>query len=396
MTRAMLLPRTAALLVAGLFLSGCSFTGLTDLQLPFTKGRGDDAIKVTVVLDNATNLVPNAEVKYRELTVGSVHAIHLEDWKAVLEIGLEPDAKVPDDVTARVAQKSLLGAEYLELRDPQRRRPSTEPGYLASGAQIDLDRTGRYPETEEVLSAAAMMLNGGGLPQVQTIAREVNQMLDGRTANVRSFIRSFGEFADRLERQRTSIVGTLEELDRFSSGIQRQRTRIRGALDDLPAGVEALALERKDLVRAMRAVTRFGSTFDRVVASNDQDVALVLRNIEPLLSALANQGPSLAHAPEAAVYPFTVRGLRRVVTSDYMNLHATIEINAARLLRGWASATPLDGLLPGLVDGTPTGTADDEGNPLTDPLSGLNNGSLGGVVDGLTDGVDGLLGGRNR
>ena len=54
----------AVALCAALTLSGCSFTGLNSYSLPFSKGGSSDSVQATVLLENATNLVPNSEVKY--------------------------------------------------------------------------------------------------------------------------------------------------------------------------------------------------------------------------------------------------------------------------------------------------------------------------------------------
>jgi phospholipid/cholesterol/gamma-HCH transport system substrate-binding protein len=373
--------------VAIAVLSGCSFTGVNSFQLPFTKGRGDDARVVIVRLENAANLVPNAEVKYRELSIGSVRKVDLKDWTATLTIGLDASAKIPADVTARIAQKSLLGAEYLELRDPKKNEASVvaaAPRMLKDGDVIDLNRTSRYPETEEVLSAAALVLNGGGLSQIQTISREANLALTGNTQAFTSFITQVREFAATLDQQRGAILGTLDRLDVLSSEVIDQRKVVKRTLNSLPDGVDALEKERPALVKAMSDVDEFGRTFRRVVSVNDDKIARVLRNIEPLTTALADQGPSVVKVLEDLTYPFNVRGLDRVVTSDYMNLHATIEVNATSLLKTFGAAVSLDGLLPAIVDGTPSGTAAGGGNPLTDPLSGL----LGDLTGQGGPGVD--------
>lgn len=386
--------RTAALLGLVFCLTGCSYTGLNSFSLPFTKGNGGDAREITVQVSNAANLVPNAEVKYRELTVGSVRKITLDDWTPTLTIGIEGDVQIPADVVAAVAQKSLLGAEYLELKDPSPDEAAPTAAVLEDGDVIGLDRTSRYPETEEVLSAAAMMLNGGGLPQLQTIAREANLALDGNTAEVQSFIRRMATFTGALDRQRGEIVSTLEQLDRLSTGLNKHDDKVKRALDELPQGVAVLAGERPALVRAMRAVDKFGVTFRRVVGLNDDKLAVLLRNFEPLMNALANQGPDVATIPQVLTYPFPTERIGKSITSDYMNLDATIELNAPSLLKAFGPTVGLDGLLPGVVGGTPAGTASDSDNPLTSPLKILDGTPLESTINSLLEGLDldGLLG----
>jgi len=382
-----------ALLVAGLT-SGCGWTGLNSVSLPFTKGRGDDDVTITVQLANAANLVPNSEVKYDEVTIGSVRKIELKDWTATLTVGLEGDTHVPADVTAKVAQKSLLGAEYLALADPE---PDPENAtaassmaqtpFLQTGDVIGLDHTGRYPETEEVLSAASMLLNGGGLAQVRTITHELNAALTGRTQDVKSFMRTVSAFTGRLDRQRDNIAATLLQLDRLSRAVVRDRGKVDNALTELPQGFRLLESERAQLVTTLRSLDKFGRVAHRVIGSTKVGLQQNLANLRPIMTAVAAHGKELAGSFDALTYPFNTRASNRIIFGDYMNLITTIEVSAGDLTRDWLGGTPLDGLFTGFIAGTPTGPAEDATDPLSgDPLSGPPDlPDLGGLTGGTPE-----------
>jgi len=362
-----------AVLVAGLT-SGCGWTGLNSVSLPFTKGRGDDDVTITVQLANAANLVPNSEVKYDEVTIGSVRKIELKDWTATLTVGIESDTQVPADVTAKVAQKSLLGAEYLALADPETAAAASavaQGPFLQTGDVIGLDHTGRYPETEEVLSAASMLLNGGGLAQVRTITHELNAALTGRTQDVKSFMRTVSAFTGRLDRQRDNIAATLLQLDRLSRAVVRDRGKVDNALTELPQGFRLLESERAQLVTTLRSLDKFGRVAHRVIGSTKVGLQQNLANLRPIMTAVAAHGKELAGSFDALTYPFNTRSSNRIIFGDYMNLISTIEVSAGNLTRDWLGGTPLDGLFTGFLAGTPTGPATDATDPLSgDPLSG--------------------------
>jgi len=350
--------------------------------LPFTKGGGDDRIQITVELENAANLVPNSEVKYDEVTIGSVRKIVLNDWVATLTIGLEGDAKVPADVTASVAQKSLLGAEYLELKDPHSRSAGLATDELESGDVIGLDRTGRYPETEEVLSAASLLLNGGGLPQLRTIAHELNNTLGGRHEDIRSFLHTVSSFTARLDRQRDNIASTLTQLNRLSRTVVAHEPKVGRLLEELPKGFRVIAKERRQLVRTLRAVGDFGQVTHRVVSRTKRDFQSNLQNLQQITRELAQHGDTLADSFDALTFPFNVRGADNIIYGDYINLITEIEVSPGNLTNHWLGGTPLDGLFPAVVNGTPTGPAADATDPLSeDPLEGM--------LDGRNDGLGG-------
>ena len=59
---------------------------------------------------------------------------------------------------------------------------------LASGDVIPITHTGSAPETEEVLGALSLLLNGGGLQQIKIITTELNKALDGNEAAIRDLL----------------------------------------------------------------------------------------------------------------------------------------------------------------------------------------------------------------
>lgn len=341
--------------------TGCEFTGINDIPMPLSKGSGDDALQITVELENATNLVPNSEVRYDEVVVGSVRRIEFDDWTAKLTVGIEHDARIPADVEAKVAQKSLLGAEYLELSSPG--RPSGD--LLVDGAVIGLDRSGRYPETEEVLSAAALLLNNGGLPQLRTIAHELNQALNGHTDDVRSLVRQVAVFTRELDGQREQIAGALEALDSLSATVAGQRDAIGRALERLPKGIAALTHERKSFTRALSSLDRFSRVADRVFNRNEDGLVANLRNLRPVTKQLADHADELVETVDAISFPFPIRSINKAFFGDYINFFAELNIDLEKTAGYWTGGTALEDLVSTLLGVPPTSTGAD------DPLSSL-------------------------
>lgn len=384
--------RTMRLLLAlagSALVAGCSFTGVNSYTLPLNEGGGSDALTVTVLLENATNLVPNSEVKYKEVTVGSVRTIELDGWQPTLTIGLNRDAEVPADVRANVAQKSLLGAQYLELLDPEdvpaaadapvdpaaaaTESVAAEPspaGLLADGDTIGLDRTGRYPETEEVLTAASLLLNGGGLPAVRTISSEVNDALTGRHDDVSSVIRQIDQTASTLDGQLSSITGALEQLDQLAVTFNDQSAVVDRALRSLPDGVDVLSQEEDQLLATLQSLGRVQDATSTAFGNNGAALGRILDNLVPVTQAVVDVH-DLAPLIESTTYPFPTSIVPGITRSDYLNLGVTIDISAEDLAVKFLGLNSLEGLLTGFVDGAPVDGAGQATDPLLAPLDGL-------------------------
>ena len=60
-----------------------------------------------------------------DVVVGSIGAITVHNWHAVVEVSVKPDVVVPANAVAAIGQTSLLGSLHLELNPP--------PGQAATG-----------------------------------------------------------------------------------------------------------------------------------------------------------------------------------------------------------------------------------------------------------------------
>jgi phospholipid/cholesterol/gamma-HCH transport system substrate-binding protein len=399
----------SALAVAGAasVLTGCGFSGLADQSLPLSKGSGRDALHATVYLADAANLVPNAEVKVNDITVGSVRKVTFDHWRAKVSIALEPGTRVPADATASVAQKSLLGAEYLELAAPAAASDSSasaSAGVLSEGAVIPLSQTSRYPETEEVLSSLSLVLNGGGLEKVSTITRELNRALGGREQDWRRVVDELEMFVTVLDRQRQDIVRALERLDVVGRTFADQRDDLDTALERLPKGVDTLADERKRLTSTLSALSSFSDTASDLVETSGKDLDANLTSLRPVLTRLSDAGSNLTQALGDLRFPFPLKGANVAIQGDYLNFFATFDLTTDSLTRDFLAGTPLEGVYAGLTGSLPSATSTKSTDPLREPLkrpSGTDEQEsspevekpTGKPVKSLLDHVFGLLGG---
>lgn len=377
----------AATLITAVVATGCGFTGPNSVQLPFSKGGGDDAIVITVEMESAANLVPNSEVKVGDVTVGSVRRIEFDDWRAELTVGLEPGTGLPANAVAQIGQKSLLGAEYLEIAAPVR-QPSKE--LLAHGDIIPVSRTGRFPETEEVLAALSTVLNGGGLSQLRTITDELNGAFNGKAANWRSLIHQLNRFVSGMNAQRTDLVRLLTNINRLGGSLAEQRKVLEQALDTLPNGLGVLEEERPELVAALESVGNFGVALTQLIDRSQDDLVGNLRDLNPVLHEVADAGKHLPRSLGMTTFPFPVERLSEVVRGDYANLILNVDVSVDRLKNSLLAGTPLEGLLIGLTGSGPGRAGSDNGNPLLEPLDlpGLDD-----LLAGLTGSPDGPLAG---
>ena len=133
---------------------------------------------------------------------------------------------------------------------------------------IPLERTGRNPEVEEVLGALSLLLNGGGVAQLRTIARELNIALEGREGTARSVLDQVRLLMTQLDDHKADIVNAIDKLNDLSVSINKQRDTIDAALEELPSALVSIDKQRDDLVKMLEALADLSDVGVRVIQAS--------------------------------------------------------------------------------------------------------------------------------
>ncbi|MFI2323127.1 MCE family protein [Nocardia beijingensis] len=364
--------RTAAVaagLAVALGVTGCQWDGLNSLPMPGTEGTAPGSYEVLVQMPNVTTLTRNSPVRVHDVAVGTVSKIEVQDWHALVTVTLNPDVRLPANAVAEIGQTSLLGSNHLELSEPTDQPPE---GQLKAGDVIPLARAGAYPTTEQVLSSLSVVLNGGGVAQLETITHELNSALTGREDAIRDLLPQLNELTTNLDRQTGDIIAAMSGLDRLGGQLAEQRDVVAAAIEQIHPALTVLADRRANITRAITALGELSDVVRRIVAASGADLKANLRSLVPALKSLSDTGSDLTEALKIlATFPFPMKNLDHAIKGDYLNLFMTVDITGKRLDSNFLTGTPLGGRFGG-VEGAlgsfAPGTAAQNGDPATGPL----------------------------
>lgn len=321
----------AVLVTAALLLTGCGFRGATDLPLPGGADVGDKPYRVSVEFADVLDLVPNAGVRVNDVPVGRVVDVGLvpNSWQAQVVVEVNGGVRLPANATARIRQSSLLGEKFVELSKP----PEQEQGRLRDGARVGVERTGRNPEVEEVLGALSLLLNGGGVAQIQSITKELNSALEGREGDVRSLLHNLDTLVSGLDAQRDDITRALDGVNRLSASLNNQRSNVDVALRDLGGGLKVLNDQRGQLVTMLQSLDRLSGVATDVVDRSQDDMVHNLRELQPTLNQLSSAGSDLPNSLETLfTYPFPDNAVDGMKNTGYTNLYVDVDLNLSHLV----------------------------------------------------------------
>ncbi|MFE3446608.1 MCE family protein [Nocardia sp. NPDC059180] len=294
----------AAVVLSGLLLGSCSSDGIYSIPLPGGADVGSDPMHIDIRFDDVLDLVPQSAVKVEGVPVGRVEDITLAEdgWTANVATLVNSSVDLPANALAEVRQSNLLGEKFIELSAPE----GDESGpRLADGAVIPLTNTRHATEVEQVLGALSLLLNGGGVAQLQPIVSELNKALGGREDRARAVLEEANTLIGGLNDQVDDITRALDGLETLSNRVAAQTGQLTKILDELPEGIRILEEQRPQLIALLAQLDRVGRAGFDVIDTAKDDLIRDLRALRPTLQELGRAAPDLVTAlPLIPTYPF--------------------------------------------------------------------------------------------
>ncbi|MBF6131295.1 MCE family protein [Nocardia brasiliensis] len=289
--------------LAAALVTSCASDGIYSVPLPGGADVGEHPMRIDIQFDDVLDLVPQSAVKVEGVPVGRVEDITIgkDQWTATVRTVVNSSVDLPDNAHAEVRQSNLLGEKFIELSKPA----DPAAAKLRDGAVITVDRTRHATEIEQVLGAMSLLLNGGGVAQLQPIVTELNKTLGGREERVRSLLDQANTLIKGLDDQVDDITRALDGLDVLSSRVGQQTEQIGKILDELPEGVKILEQQRPQLVGLLTQLDRVGQAGFDVLDHSKDDLIRDLTSLRPTLQELGKSAPDLVTAfPLIPTYPF--------------------------------------------------------------------------------------------
>ncbi|OBJ82608.1 mammalian cell entry protein [Mycobacterium gordonae] len=335
-----------ALLVSTLALTSCAnWRGVANIPMPGGPGSGSGSYTVYVQMADTLALNTNSRIRVADVFVGTVRAIELKNWVATLTLRLDKNVKLPRNATAKIGQTSLLGSQHIELAAPP--DPSSER--LRPGDTIPLKNTSTYPTTEQTLASLAMILRGGGVPNVEVLQNEFYDIVHGRANELRAFLGKLDTFTARLDEQRYDITRAIDSSNRLLSYVGRRADVLNRVLTDFPPLLKHFADKQNLLINAVDSVGRLGEVANQYLSPSRSDLHQDLVALQCPLREFGRAAPNLVQALKLMlVRPFDVDSVPKAFRGDYFNLSLTLDLTMSAVDNAVLTGTGFSGALRAL------------------------------------------------
>jgi phospholipid/cholesterol/gamma-HCH transport system substrate-binding protein len=331
-------------LVAASVLSSCHWRVISNVSRPGAPGSGAGSYTVYVQMPDTLAINGNSKVMVADVFVGSIRKIELKNWVATLTLGLDKNVKLPKNATAKIGQTSLLGSQHIELAAPP--DPSSQP--LRNGDTIPLKNSSAYPSTEQTLASLAMIVRGGGLPNLEVLQNEINNILSGRGPQIRAFLGKLDTFTRRLNEQRDDITHAIDSTNRLLAYVANRSAVLDRALTEFPPLIKYFAdpAYQQHLIAAVESVGALSQAAALYLGEARGPLHQDLQLLQCPLRELGRAAPDLLGALKLIfTAPFDLDSAPKLIRGDFMNSSLEVDSTLSAVDNAFLTGTGFSGAL---------------------------------------------------
>jgi virulence factor Mce-like protein len=273
-------------------LAGCA-TGLESLPMPAPGQTGGNAITVTAAFANAMNLPQKAKVKLNGADVGDVESIRAHDFTAYVTMRIDADVALYTGATAELRSATPLGDIFVAIRPGPEQAPGATR--LHDGDTIALASTTSAATVEDVLSSAALLVNGGALRSLVTVVNGAGKAVGGKGAKVAALLDESNTLICRLNARSDQIDTALRNTGDLAATVaERQQTLDEVITTAVPAMtvIKENATQLADLTDGIARITNQLNRFPSMRGTDTRSLIADLNTLSAALNVSATD-PSL-------------------------------------------------------------------------------------------------------
>lgn len=275
----------AVTVAAALVTAGCSSSGLASLPLPHP-GLSGDGYSITAVFENALNVPAFAKVRLAGADVGQLETLEARDYTAVATLRISDGVRLPEGTTVELRSATPLGDVFIAVQPPA--NAASNAPLLKDGDTIGIKNTAAAATVENLLTGAAVLVNGGA---VQNLTDIINGA--GKAAGENGG-KNFGQLVDKtnrllgtMERRTDQISDSLTALSGLSKRIDAKNDVINQLMAAAAPATDTLAQQTTqiaDLVVQAGSTTEMLNKFPSI-AGTDTSGRSVIADLNTISSA---------------------------------------------------------------------------------------------------------------
>lgn len=239
--------KTATAFAAALALStaGCGTSGLASLPLPHP-GMGKGGYSLTAIFSNALNLPAYAKVRLAGADVGQLEHIEARDYTAVATLRISDGVRLPQGTTVELRSATPLGDVFIAVKPPA--KAASEGPALRDGDTIPIEKTAQAATVENLLTGAAVLVNGGAVQNLTDIINGAGKAAgDAGGHNFRDLVAHTNQLLGTLDARTDQISHSLTALSTLSTKLDAKSQAIADLMGAAGPATDTLAQQTSQI-----------------------------------------------------------------------------------------------------------------------------------------------------
>lgn len=263
-----------ATLVAALVLGGC----------------GQDRIEATATFSDVGDLAVGAPITMADIQIGVVKDVRLAGTEAVVTLGLDRSAKVPEGVQARVRRTSVLGERIIDIVLPEGLSDSAP--LLADGAHID--DTAIRSDLEDLVSEGSDLFGAISAAQLAVLIDEGGKGFGGNGVEIRNLLSNYSDIIHAYQGSSDELVSLIHNLKAFNDTLAPHAAEHALSVVNSAKSIKVLSDESDELSRAIISLNRLSRGGKDILERHTDEMSAFFRQLRVILGVLEDQDVSLA------------------------------------------------------------------------------------------------------
>ncbi|MFL6090772.1 MAG: MCE family protein [Aeromicrobium sp.] len=228
-------------------------TGLATVMLGMTLSNGGFAKRTyyKAMFNDITGVAQGDEVRIAGVRVGTIKSYQIVDKdKAVINFGIDPDVKLTQNTTATLRFRNLVGQRYMALAQGSDGATTALP----AGGTIPLSRTHDALDLDLLLSGFKPVFQALNPTDVNKLAFEIVQTLQGESGNVETLLGSVSSLTQTLAGRDKLIGDVIVNLSKTLDIIGSRDAELSTTIRTLRDFIGGLKDDRKEILNSLDGI----------------------------------------------------------------------------------------------------------------------------------------------
>ncbi|WP_245713668.1 MlaD family protein [Nocardia vaccinii] len=246
---------------------------------------GSHFYTLTASFANALNLPAKAKVQESGDVVGEVASMTARDYTAVVAMHIESTVSLPVGTTAELRSATPLGDVFVALSPPA--SPLPGGGVLHDGDSIPLASTSASATIEDVLSRAALLVDGGAIRDLTQVLNGLGKQLAGKGDNLATLIANTTTLVEKLSARSQQIHDVDEKAGALTATLAAQQSTLTDIIAAAGPALTVVSSDTRNITDLIAEVNEIARQLEKFPSVNGTSRRSLLADVDHLAAGMS-------------------------------------------------------------------------------------------------------------